>query len=111
MKLHNMRYSRNATVKNVLITITQVSATEQEMVELIEIEEVVPYYICNKSRYCNKSEGCGGDMCHHTISSTFAQNQDSIALLEEFKRRFHVVVDDYGRLICTEREETDELNT
>ncbi len=103
-----MRCLRNATKENVHITTTQGFVTEQEITKLIEIEEIVPYYICNKSRYCNKSEGCGGDMCHHTISSTFAQNQDSIALLEEFKKRFHVVVDDYGRLICTEKEETNE---
>ena len=103
-----MRYLRNVTKENVRITTTQVSATEQEMVELIEIEEVVPYYICNKSRYCNKSEGCGGEFCHHTISPMFANNQEAITVLEEFKRRFHVVVDDYGRLICTEREENNE---
>lgn len=75
---------------------------------MIEIDESMPMYVCNKARVCGHSEGCGGDMCNHTVSPMFAKNTRSVALFEEFFAKFSCIVDENGRLVCTERLEENE---
>lgn len=75
---------------------------------MIEIDESMPMYVCNKARVCANSEGCGGEWCNHTSSPMFAKNTKSVALFEEFFAKFSCVVDENGRLICTERLEENE---
>ena len=75
---------------------------------MIDIEEAMPLYVCNKARVCAASGGCGTDMCNHTTGPMFAKNTRSVALFEEFFSKFSCVVDENGRLICTERLEENE---
>lgn len=70
---------------------------------MIEIEEIHPFYICNRSRACSVSSGCGKDMCEHTTCQAFAQNKEAVEVLNKFREMFHVVVDDNANLIVTER--------
>lgn len=58
---------------------------------MLEIEEVIPFYLRI-------------DEDEHTTNPFYARNQEMVKLFEEFNKAFHVVVDDYGRLICTERK-------
>lgn len=82
---------------------------------MLEIDEKMPFYICEYSE-CNSgfkcpvnSHGCYED-CKHTTSPFHAENPESVKIFEKFCDTFHVVVDDYGRLVCTEKEveETDD---
>lgn len=70
---------------------------------MIEIEEIHPFYICNRSRVCSCSPGCGDGQCEHTTCPTFAQNKETVDALNKFREMFHVVVDDNANLIVTER--------
>jgi len=70
---------------------------------MIEIEEIHPFYICNRSRACAVSPGCGDGQCEHTTCQMFAQNKEAVEVLNKFMEMFHVVVDDNANLIVTER--------
>lgn len=70
---------------------------------MIEIEEIHPLYICNRSRACSCSQGCGDGQCEHTTCSVFAQNKEAVNVLNKFMETFHVVVDDNANLVVTER--------
>lgn len=72
---------------------------------MLEIEEMMPFYICKKDNVrCNQSITCGGEDCNHTTFPIHAKNTESIELFNRFFDTFHVCVDDYGRLVCTEKE-------
>ena len=71
---------------------------------MITITECIPYYICNKEKYCAALGGCGGDMCNHTVQPLFAASDDAVGIFEEFTRRFDLSVDEMGRLCCVEKE-------
>lgn len=70
---------------------------------MIEINETMPLYICNKQQECNVSVTCGGDECDHTTSPFEAANSESVEVFNKFADKFYVYVDDYGRLVCVER--------
>ena len=75
---------------------------------MLEINEVRPFYICkgDGNKKCILSVNgleCHND-CHHTTFEIHAKNKESVDLFTEFFNKFHVIVDDYGRLICTERK-------
>lgn len=74
---------------------------------MIHIEELVPYYICNKEKYCSTLGGCGDDMCNHTAVPHFARNDAAIFIFEQFADTFNLDVDENGRLICTEKEKKE----
>ena len=73
---------------------------------MMEIDEVMPYYLCNGARMCgDNKQWCGqDDGCKHTTCELFAKNEESVELFKRFTDSFHFVVDDYGKLICTEKE-------
>ena len=75
---------------------------------MIEIEEIHPLYICNRSRACAVSPGCGDGQCEHTTCPVFAQNKEAVEVLNKFREMFHVVVDDNANLIVTERIKRDD---
>lgn len=73
---------------------------------MMEIDEVMPLYLCteNKDGPCVlNGEECFPE-CHHTSNPFYAKNKESKDIFEEFTKRFEVVVDDNGRLMCIERE-------
>ena len=73
---------------------------------MLEIDEIMPYYICKRDQYDCLIDGNGCfEECHHTSFPLHAKNQESVAILEAFTKRFSLVVDAYGRLVCTERED------
>ncbi len=59
---------------------------------MLEIEEVIPYYL--------EIDEEGG----HIQNPLYAKNQESVIIFEKFFETFHVVIDEYGRLVCTERK-------
>ncbi len=76
---------------------------------MLEIDELVPVYICNRERNCHyMNKFCCDEHCSHTFYPGNAKNKESIELFIKFCETFNVVVDDYGRLICTERINKDE---
>lgn len=74
---------------------------------MVEIDEVMPFYICKKQAdgkcVLNNSNDCFEE-CNHTTNPAFAKDHESVNIFEKFCDTFHVVVDDYGRLVCTEKE-------
>ncbi len=70
---------------------------------MLEINEAIGYYICDKAKDCCTCETCGGEYCNHTTDPLHIANSESAKLLDDFMKKFHVAVDDYGRLTCTER--------
>ena len=71
---------------------------------MIEIDEAVPYYICERPGICHENDEPCFEECHHTTSPFHAKNPNTRVIFEEFMNTFHVVVDENGRLICTEKE-------
>ena len=79
---------------------------------MLEIDEVMPHYICEYEE-CNSgfkcpenNKGCYEE-CKHTTSPFHAMNRETVALFMKFCDTFNVVVDDYGRLLCVEKEEKE----
>ena len=70
---------------------------------MIEINETMPLYICNRTPECSASPNCGGDECNHTTSPFEAVNSESVEVFNKFADKFYVYVDDLGRLVCVER--------
>ena len=62
---------------------------------MLEIEEVIPEYFVVDSNHAQ------------TVNPYYAKNQDSVRIFNEFRERFFVWVDDYGRLVCTEKEQAN----
>ena len=76
---------------------------------MIEIDEMVPLYICERSLgSCFSNSQLCDDECKHTWTPIHAVDQTAVSVFEEFASRFNVCVDDYGRLICTEKETGDD---
>lgn len=73
---------------------------------MLEIDEMMPFYICGdkemhelcQARYCGA--------CKHITNPSFAKNKEAVELFNKFCETFHVCIDDYGRLVCTEKEVT-----
>ena len=76
---------------------------------MLEIEEKIPHYICENAehgieRNClENGKPCYWD-CHHVTNPGFAKNKETVDIFNKFCDTFHVCVDDYGRLLCTEKE-------
>lgn len=70
---------------------------------MMEIDEIIPYYICDQQKECRVSCTCVEDCCRHTTDVLHFKNQASVELLNKFFDTFHVCLDDNGRLLCTER--------
>ncbi len=77
---------------------------------MLEIDEKIPYYICNQSKECCTSETCGGEYCKHTTLPIYAAHPENVELLNKFFDVFDVSVDDYGRLNCIEKEIKDGVS-
>lgn len=75
---------------------------------MIEINETMPLYICNKTPECSVSPICGGDECNHTTSPFEAANSESVEVFNKFVELFYVYVDDMGRLNAVERDGREE---
>lgn len=79
---------------------------------MLEIEEIKPAYICEYHE-CDSGQPCPENKdgcieeCHHTSNPFHAENPESVKIFEKFCDTFHVVVDDYGRLVCTEKEKKE----
>ncbi len=76
---------------------------------MLEIEETMPYYICEFENFGDDGPSCFVNgvcqkECHHTISPFHAKHKEAIDIFNKFCDTFHVCVDDYGRLVCTEKE-------
>ncbi len=75
---------------------------------MIEIDEIVPFYICKmaESEYepcLVNGHPCFPD-CEHVQNPMFAKNEESVKIFEAFAERFGCVVDDNGRLCVWEKE-------
>ncbi len=70
----------------------------------MEIEEVMPLYLCNQEDCIDKAwkEECGE--CVHTSNEQFAKNQESVELFKKFCDTFSLALDENGRLIVWENE-------
>ena len=70
---------------------------------MIEIGDIHPLFLCNKS-----SPGCGSgecfEGCKHTTCELFAKNKDAIRIFNEFCDTFRCIVDDNGNLQIWEKE-------
>ena len=71
---------------------------------MIEINEIMPLYICGKEKDCNVSPSCGEDGCNHTTSPFNAANPETVDIFNKFAELFYVYVDDMGRLNCVEKD-------
>lgn len=71
---------------------------------MIEINEIMPLYICNRTPECSASPTCGEDECNHTTSPFSAANRESVEVFNKFAELFYVYVDDMGRLNCVEKD-------
>lgn len=71
---------------------------------MIEINEIMPLYICNQKMDCNVSVTCGGDECIHTTSPFNAANPEAVDIFNKFAELFYVYVDDMGRLNAVEKD-------
>lgn len=76
---------------------------------MLEIEEVMPFYLCNgpTAGFVCVDEECD-EGCKHTTLGNFAKNPHSVRLLKKFVETFDFIVDDYGRLQCWEKEKNDK---
>lgn len=72
---------------------------------MIEINEVIPFYTCNKTQDCRVSVTCGD--CVHTQCEIFAKNANAVEIYNLFCDTFGCIVDDYGRLLVYEKEKDD----
>ena len=74
---------------------------------MLEIDEIVPFYLCKggSSDICVVNMLSCYEDCKHVTIPTFAKNESSVKIFEKFCETFNVVVDDYGRLNCFEKEE------
>lgn len=74
---------------------------------MLEIDEMMPFYICEKRKdgkcVLNECNDCC-DECKHTTNLMYAKNPDAAATFGKFFDTFNVVIDDYGRLVCMEKE-------
>ena len=59
---------------------------------MLEIEEVIPEYFVVDGENAQ------------TVNPYYAKNQDAVRIFNEFRNTFFVWVDDYGRLVCSEKE-------
>lgn len=74
---------------------------------MLEIDEKVPFYICEFENLGGDGPNCYAE-CHHTTSPFHAKHKEAVDIFNKFCDTFHVCVDDYGRLICTEKENEDD---
>ena len=75
---------------------------------MLEIEEKIPFYICEKDHTSGMCVLNGGnecfEECNHVTNPMYALNKSSVMLLDQFFETFNVVIDDMGRLLCIEKE-------
>ena len=69
---------------------------------MIEIDEVIPVYLCNKNAPCGCSIKC--DDCIHTLDETYAKNANAVEIANLFMDTFSYIVDDDGKLFIWEKE-------
>ena len=74
---------------------------------MLEIDEKVPFYICSKKTdgkcVLNENNECFEE-CNHISIPVHAKHKNAVVLFEKFCDTFNLVIDDYGRLVCTEKE-------
>lgn len=72
---------------------------------MIEIDEVVPVYLCNKNAPCMGTIKC--DDCIHTADETYALNANAVEIANLFMDTFSYIVDEDGKLFIWEKEKKD----
>lgn len=71
---------------------------------MLEIDEIMPLYLCDKNGCDDSSKEFGCGDCAHTTNELLAKNKESIDILNRFRDAFNCIVDDYGRLQVWEKE-------